>query len=245
LRTLIFYHLPKTGGSSVVRMLQQRLPRFFELAGSHEISRHMQLEELCRCQESTPQLIAGHMQTNIHKLLPSGVDYDYVTVLRPAVDRALSHYAWVLKSPNVAKRYLGKDGEFLKLEEIMEMPPWRFWDLRNRCVKMLSGRELWSDADSRDLDRAWETLRTMHVGFLENLRTLMDWIVGRYELMPVNDMPHLKKTNSRRVLGNQLTDDVLTWLEDANELDTRLYARAMSEAKDGMCHPSIECFASS
>ncbi len=89
---LIFLHLPKTAGTTIVRMLEPN----FEPPTIYDIDAHRQLESFERFarwpqqRRRTIRLVRGHMKFGFHQLLPT--PSSYVTMLRHPVDRMISHY---------------------------------------------------------------------------------------------------------------------------------------------------------
>lgn len=87
-------HTPKTGGSTLVHVLKRRFHKSQTLSIYPPVRELDYLQDLNREELSNLQLLHGHIEYGVHKLLQQPCDY--ITMLREPVSRLISHYYHVL-----------------------------------------------------------------------------------------------------------------------------------------------------
>jgi hypothetical protein len=91
-RTLLWIHLAKTGGTSLIESLRAKLPgrfdHYWENPSRAEVNKF-------RASGRIPRVIGGHLPYGFHKWLTHS-DYVYGTILRHPVSRTWSHYQYQL-----------------------------------------------------------------------------------------------------------------------------------------------------
>lgn len=211
-RKIIFLHLPKTGGTTLVNMLHQK----YGLQQSQLIysDKDSQLGEAL---EKEKAFLHGHFS---YQLIETLRDHNYfsATLLRDPVERVISRFVHLqfAKDANlVAERESYKSFEdYLK----------SFY-ARNWQCQVLSGK-MHSKADSKEvLQRAIENLQRFDwVGVAEKLNE------GMLDLslklgFGNNYYPHLNKRKSAE-LWNEIYNDYAEEIATANSNDQQLYAAA-------------------
>src|SRR2546426_12314755 len=96
--TVIFLHIPKAAGSTFSSVLEARFDpkRTFIVRDSvRDVER---LKGLTEAERAQLQLITGHLPYGIHEHLSQ--PFEYITILRNPVERMISHYYYVLRSPD-------------------------------------------------------------------------------------------------------------------------------------------------
>lgn len=90
--TLIFLHVPKTGGTTLQSILRERYPgdRIYTTNGEDVWESLQALRDLPDERKANLDVVMGHMAYGVHEWLPG--DATYVTLLRDPVDRVVSHY---------------------------------------------------------------------------------------------------------------------------------------------------------
>jgi hypothetical protein len=103
-RPIIFLHIPKTAGSTLRALLRRQYRGY----GQHGV-RGLDTPELEAAMAAlrpalrpATRLIGGHVMYGVHRYLPEAVaaqPFTYVTMMREPVDRVISDYHYVLRTP--------------------------------------------------------------------------------------------------------------------------------------------------
>lgn len=96
---IIFVHIPKAAGTTLNKILARQYgrQRVFAIKAGMEGRSLQDLEQMPAAQRQNLKVLRGHFNFGLHDLLPQ--PSTYITLLRNPVDRALSHYYYVLKFP--------------------------------------------------------------------------------------------------------------------------------------------------
>lgn len=123
----LFVHVPKCGGSSVLHAIRETYPQpsGLELNGDHLVDKNTILS-LFADRLSRAQVVYGHrVFAGLGRLMPKPTRM--VTVLRHPVDRAISHYNFILTRPLERQRVHGaltRDGVRIPFADwLAEFPP--------------------------------------------------------------------------------------------------------------------------
>jgi hypothetical protein len=94
--TLIFLHIPKTGGISLrdTLLASCQHDRVFRIL--HPIDDHFKLAALAASDRAALQLVEGHMYYGAHELIPRPCAY--ITILRDPIARIRSFYSYVRRN---------------------------------------------------------------------------------------------------------------------------------------------------
>ncbi|MEI2608144.1 MAG: sulfotransferase family 2 domain-containing protein [Candidatus Promineifilaceae bacterium] len=139
--TAIFLHLPKTAGTTLLRILDRQYPSasvYSIEADAHASVR--QFRELPEEARGRFRLVRGHLPYGIHTAIPRPTSY--FTILRDPVERVLSYYFYILRTPGhylydiVMSRNLG-------LKELLETGLALM--MNDGQVRLLSG--VWGDVE--------------------------------------------------------------------------------------------------
>lgn len=125
--SLIFLHIPKTGGTTLNTIINRHFPQNaiwnINKRNIGELKRLSEEERLAiRCLE-------GHLVFGIHELLPQACTY--ITLLRNPVDRIISHYYFARRNPN---NYLYDEATSMSLKDYA-----RHEELSNGQTRRISG----------------------------------------------------------------------------------------------------------
>ena len=97
---LLFLHIPKTAGVSLRTIIEAEYPPA-DVYSRYDL-RHEELvaslQEMPPDRASAIRVVLGHYLYGIHEYLPG--ESTYITVLRDPVDRMISHYHYVLCTPD-------------------------------------------------------------------------------------------------------------------------------------------------
>lgn len=239
---LYFLHIPKTAGTTLTSILDRR----FAAADICPTKMWHKLLKIPRSELASYRLIRGHFYHYVHQVLPQ--EPVTVTFLRDPVERALSHYAHIVRDPihyfHQKVQAQGGLREFLRDPETLPMVA----EFQTRAIGLdlnpmeiattLSTQDLESLrleqmmesvmplADERDslLQRARQRLdRFAFVGLTERFEEsveLLAWTLGW------DDVPDHEQLNvaPNRAKANELPDDVLRTLRNHLHLDFELYS---------------------
>lgn len=113
--TLIFLHIPKTAGTTLQWIIERQYDpsEIYTLRGQHDVPA---LEQLPLEQKLRLRAIKGHMGFGIHRTLPQ--PSTYLTLLRDPVDRVISSYYYIRRTPK-HPHYDAIASENLSLEEFI------------------------------------------------------------------------------------------------------------------------------
>lgn len=97
--TLIFLHLPKTGGNTLKSVIRRQYPRDSICELRYPAREAVQRFALHPIEERARyRVVTGHMQLGLHEYIPG--PWCYVTILRDPVEMGISAYFFVLRKPN-------------------------------------------------------------------------------------------------------------------------------------------------
>jgi hypothetical protein len=239
-QTIIFLHLPKTAGTTLTKILEQQYPaeQIYSIGalaqdGIRKFKR-MSVEERRRF-----RLVIGHLNYGLHQFVP-GLS-TYFTILREPVDRVISYYYYVRRSP---EHYLHEfsNTENMELKTYLESKVSIMMD--NFQVRLISG--VWNEYPfgecpahilklaKRNLSQEFKV-----IGLTEEfdktlllLKQAFGWSRLQYTRQNVT---------GRRPMKQDLPPDTLQAIASANQLDIELYryARALFQEQIRQCGPSF------
>jgi hypothetical protein len=98
-RNLIFIHLPKTAGTTLQAVIARQFPRdaIFTIDGSRVWESVNQFKDLPEEERRRIRCLKGHMPFGLHQYLSRPADY--ITLFRDPVDRVISDYYFILRTP--------------------------------------------------------------------------------------------------------------------------------------------------
>lgn len=108
--TLIFIHVPKTGGQTLQAVLKRQFPKHTWAGYEY---RNMSEEK-----KRTIRLIRGHVPYGMHEFVPSDVEYHYLTMLREPVSRFVSNFNYWKQEGRFSQSYSLEDYARYGAEEI-------------------------------------------------------------------------------------------------------------------------------
>ncbi len=133
-RRLVFLHIPKTAGSTLRRIIERQYDPdlIFTLEGWRV--REKDFRDLPADDRARIQVLAGHQFFGLHELLPE--PSSYVTMLRDPVERLISQYYHILRSPeHYLHRQVTEDRLSLAEFAAADLAP----ELDNGQVRYLAG----------------------------------------------------------------------------------------------------------
>jgi hypothetical protein len=228
--SLIFLHIPKAAGSTLHRIVERQYDKaaIFHISGRDvrgSIEAFQRLSEACRDQIVC---LKGHMPYGLHVYMAQPCTY--ITLLRNPVDRIISHYYFVLRTPG---HYLHEEvvSAGMTLEDYVGSGISS--ELNNGQTKLLAG-EVQQNQFVDALEQAKKNLLQSFsvVGLVEMfdeslilMKRRLGWKRVWYKKRKVSlSRPHISEVSRRTI---QL-------IQRANEKDQELYAFAKALLKENI-----------
>lgn len=225
--TVIFLHIPKAAGTTLHRILERHYPAstMFSIGPDAHASIR-EFKELPEAQRQAIRLFRGHMPYGLHTYLPQASTY--FTVLRDPVERVISYYHYILRTPT---HYLYDIvvGQKMSLKALLEsgLPIM----MNDTQVRLISG--VWADVGFGEctadiLETARQNLRQSFsvVGLAEQFDATLLMLKQAYGWGPV----FYVRENVGRGRDWQPTYDptTLALIRQFNQLDDALYRDAQT-----------------
>lgn len=240
-----FVHLPRTGGtyleSVLANMGPERFINFFGTPNNQVQNKVAIIENIAKSKDSqnkllsipnwsTCELFSGHFSLNIKEFLPSDYRYEFVTVLRNPVDRAISFILKVTSARNF-KKYMTSEDKYGPRDD-------KFWEnfiryytdnmttglcnherngFSNYMTKVFSGSDLSEDiiVDEELYQKAKTSLEKMkYIGVFEHYKDVLETFVGMFN---INQGRYQAKENGEK------TNPIKDFLAEINYYDMKLY----------------------
>jgi hypothetical protein len=234
-RTLLFLHIPKTGGATITGVLSTRFAE--EDCLPLYLGPPPELSDLDRF-----RYVTGHFTASFIRRFrrPPYV----VTFLREPIERSLSSYSYLqgltpeyVRSLALLER--GEDAQdrllrcvvltrALPIEEIIRTEPKLANEFfGNRQARVLGGTD--SRGGGESLNRALEGLeRCDFVGLSDRLDESVSWLMRRLGWRDLSPLPRTNVT-SERVHREQLSPEALATLREFTAIDDQLYRHAIAD----------------
>lgn len=230
-KTLIFFHIWKTGGQTLRSILRRNFPK--DTCYSMNVGGNPQcVDEFRRLPEKKRgkiRYLDGHIPFGLHEYLPHSSTY--ITLLRDPVSRVISEYYSVIRSPN-HPAYDEITSKNISLQDYArrEVPP-GVPNVQTRCISGV----LWGDLLDRPTPQSGNILEIAKTNLREHfllvglserfdeslllLRRALGW--------RIKDILYSKRNVGRnRPSKDEITNDTLKLIESYNQMDIELYAWA-------------------
>lgn len=98
-RTLIFVHLPKTGGVTLTELIYRQIGRdkVFQITAGKIHDSILRFSKMSSHQRSQYDAVVGHMPIGIDRFIPQ--ESMYMTLLRDPIERLISEYYFIKRNP--------------------------------------------------------------------------------------------------------------------------------------------------
>jgi glycosyltransferase involved in cell wall biosynthesis len=220
----IFLHLPKTAGTTLLRILEREIaPRTVVRVYDEDGTSIAEVVESDAADRAAIAAVAGHMAIGIDRYLPGR--NVYLTMLRDPVERIVSHYEFLRARPHLAKRTRALEG-VRSLEDYVMASPWAPL-INNGQARLLGGDVLdpGRPADEATLERALDAVGRPDV--LVGLQDRFDESLLLFRRALGWGYPAYRRENrSGAAPRDELPESVVAMIRDRNALDLVLYRRA-------------------
>jgi hypothetical protein len=227
---LCFFHLPRTGGTAVIKDVLFR--NFFSWRTCH-VNYDGELKPLHGAQDplrwsglrrASIRLLAGHMPFGLASRLPGC--FDYVTFLRDPVARAVSDYYFCALNPS---NPASAAAQRLSLIEYVEQNH----GLSNNCYVRWLSNSLFGEvfpSDAEMMDTAFKNLSQFSfVGLTEQFDSSVERLCLKYGLVPYGRTEQNRNHATPR--PTSLSDDELRVIQRHNSLDLALYQHICGDVR--------------
>jgi hypothetical protein len=218
---LIFLHIPKTAGSTMQGIVNANYPKRRQFETTRMWLNNPSFHALTEEQKHAIRVLQGHMPFGLHEQLSPGTT-EYFTILREPVDRVISLYYHILRSPHhpFHQQLTSKKWTYAAL---MQSGMWRAFD--NCQVRMISGdlQLPYGEVREEHLQKAIDNLEKFFplVGvqhhfdeFVLQLRDRYGWKFPYYRRHQVA---------KNRVAKNTLPQEEIDAIRAQNSLDEQLF----------------------
>lgn len=242
---LIFVHIPKTGGITLNNIIDNNYKKgtIFQFDKENHLESFIKLTD---SEKSKYKCFRGHIGYGVHHYLPKGISVKYVTMLRNPIDRAVSHYYYVLRKPD---HYLHEEvcRRGMSLEEyIAGGLTSELYNGQTRLLASVDGEPIDFNKkdiiDENDLKIAKNNLKKSFsfVGITQEFDVS---ILLLKEIFHWDKIYYYKNNVSRsRPTLNSIGDNIKDIIKKNNSVDMKLYeyARDLFYEKVKMYHDTIE-----
>lgn len=220
-RNLIFLHIPKAAGTTLHTILEKHYPRASYYSIVEEPKRHLQeFGERPQKERDKIRLLKGHFPYGGHQHLvgPS----TYVTLLRNPVDRVISHYYFVKRTP---RHYLYPRVTAENMDLAAYITSRLTEELDNGQVRLLCGvdRDIpWGACGREHLEQAKRNI-SEHFAVAGVLERFDESLALMGHKLDWQWVPHYENQNITKEKNERLEPFTLDVIRKANELDLELY----------------------
>lgn len=222
-KSLIFLHIPKAAGSTLHRIIarQYASDSICSIDGLRVHESIAEFKQLPEAKRSEIKVLKGHMRFGLHEYLPQ--PSTYITILRDPVERIISHYYYVRRSP---EHYLYEQvtSRNMSLKDYICSGITK--ELNNSQTRLLCTKtalETYEQGSTKILESAKKNLQEEFavVGLAERFDETLILLKQNFKW----NLPFYIKANTTkdRPLKNDISQETLKMIEKYNELDVELF----------------------
>ena len=218
-KNLIFLHLPKCGGTTFQKILNEIYPEeeIFDITVIDNMRLNTnEFKSLNIDERAKIKLLKGHLDYGLHEYLigPS----EYITFMRNPIERILSYYYYVKARPHHRLFKMGLFNENTSLYDFVTKINQR--DIHNGQIRLLSGI---GDTEENMLVKARENIEN-HFSFVGTIERFDE---GLFLLSKKFDWPSFHYTIKNKTFGRPKMDQIdkktLDAIHELNGGDISLY----------------------
>ncbi len=217
---LIFMHIPKAGGTSLLQIIRnQYKPN--QISAIKAVGERHTIKVGSRI-----KVITGHEVFGSHERIPNA---RYFTVVRNPVDRTVSYYNYIKRTPHHFLYERGFDPS-MSLDQFLDAK--LSTDIDNGQVRFIAGLETpFGSLKQQDLQTAKYNIQTHMdiVGLLERMPETISLLASAYN-WKVAEIPQANKTNPAQKTA--LSSETVARIEAINQLDIALYDYVVNRFDD-------------
>lgn len=217
-KTLIFLHIPKTGGRSLQKILLRNFKDKEVITDGHE-----KLEKIKSWPDESRRkirYIQGHFIYGVHELFSQ--ESTYITMLRDPVERVISHYYYIRRSPNHPLHATLRDEN---IDLVGYINSGVCGEVQNDQTRLVAGVPRDSGVAPDDMLRmAKENIEGKFIlaGVIEKFDESL--MLLKKELGLGNIFYGVRNQTIGRPLKEQVPAETLDLIKESNRLDIALYA---------------------
>ncbi len=225
-KPIIFLHIPKTAGTTLHDIIERHYePAAVCTFGSDAHTAVADFKKLNLKEREQVRLLRGHMAFGLHEYLPA--TDDYFTILRNPVDRVISYYNFILRTPDHYLYQIIQSSNMSLSDLLRSKLPLMMNDAQ---VRLLSG--VWGDVPFGEVsDEMRQTAESnlreyfVVVGITEEFDKTLCLL--REELNWGSNIQYERQNVSHRGLTQQqLPAETIDLIRHANQMDIALYTFA-------------------
>jgi hypothetical protein len=224
--TIIFLHIPKTAGTTLDQIIYRHYP-FNKVYQTGSIAQQGVRDyiNMNKAAQANYRILKGHLNFGIHQHVPN--QWAYFTFLREPIDRTISHFYFIAQNKNHTLYNLIQEQK-MGIKEYLEagLDPMLF----NAHTRLLSG--VWDNnpagtCTTDDLRMAKENLKAhiKVIGLTERFDESLLLLRQAFGWHSIYYIP--QNVTSNRPKKDELDQETLMAIENANELDLELYEYAL------------------
>ncbi len=220
-KTVFFLHIPKTAGATLRRIVYKNYPEsaVYNLNPNASTTEH-HFQNLPAAEKQRFDFVQGHFYYGLHLFHPRPATY--ITLLRDPVDRILSHYYYVLKTPI---HYLHQRVTSTKMTLQEYVTSGITDELDNGQLRLLTGvKGVPIGQCSRNMLEAAKDNLLNHFSLVGVSERFDDFLGATQEVLKWKSSPYENvNVNESRRSKTDVPEETLRVIREANQFDIELY----------------------